>query len=459
VSETEHLPGGAAVILRVLSAEEHEQLPVPAESLLKEGRPDIYPELIGTDFLQVYLKRGELVFQTGGWVGLLHVNPTLAIEVRPRVPIANLEHIIALSGSKQIKTFERFTKDYIPSAHNLPSIVDAVATGLLDAVDALVRDGLHYEYRRRTYVGSFPRGRIDPALTALHRLRAGRSPQSVHHAWERTRDVPPNQYVRAAVRKLLAFYEDVPDRKGRRGYIARLRRADRLLGSASALTRAEVSGWNAAKLILRTPAFRDHYPTAVGVSEIVLGDLGVEIRSPSGQARLPAILINMNDVFEGYVRAILRTMPAPFAVMDGNLDPPSGARKRHITSRSELRQHPATPDIVVRRGHSEKHVLVADVKYKPAPEFPERDDLNQVVTYAVSYDCHKACIFYPRKSSKSPKGLADLGKIGHVSVYQYVIDLNSSNLIKEEQLITQNIKGICEDTSEATGHRSVPATE
>ena len=430
--------------LRVLSAEEHQELPIPAQALLRDGRPDIHPELVGSDLLRVYLKGGDLVFQATGWVGLLHVNATLAIEIRPRVPIANLERIIALSGSGQVKVFERFTKGFAASPQRLPSILDALCTGLLDAVDALARDGLHYEYARRTYVGSFPRGRIDPARTALHRLRVGRSPQSVYHAWERTRDVAPNQYLRAAVGKLLATYEGLPNREGRRGFITRLRGAERVLRQAQPMAASDVTSYKADSLILRTPAFRQHYPAAIGVAELVLRDLGVELRSQSGRAKLPAILINMDDVFEGYVRAVLKGMPARFEVLDGNTNPPVGARMRHISSGSKVKATPATPDVVIRLAGGDKCALVADVKYKPPSDFPARDDLNQAVTYAVAYKANKACIFYPQKGSASPTGITPLGTIGNVSVFKYVVDLNSKDMALGEARMVSDVVGICD---------------
>ena len=429
--------------LRVLSAEEHQELPIPAQALLRDGRPDIHPELVGSDLLRVYLKGADLVFQATGWVGLLHVNPALAIEIRPRVPVANLERIIALSGSGEVKVFKRFTKGFEASPQRLPSILDVLTTGLLDAVDALLHDGLHYEYTCHTYIGSFPRGRIDPARTALHRLRVGRSSQSVYHAWERTRDVAPNQYLRAAVEKLLATYEGLPNREGRRHFITRLRGAERVLEQARPLAASNIASHKADSLVLRTSAFRQHYPAAIGVAELILRDLGIELRSQSGRAKLPAILINMDNVFEGYVRAVLTGMPARFKMLDGNINPPSGARMRHIASGSEVKATPATPDVVIRIAESGKCVLVADVKYKPPPNFPAREDLNQVVTYAVAYKTNKACIFYPQKGSASPTGITSLGTIGNVLVFKYIVDLNSNDMELEEAKMVLDMVGIC----------------
>lgn len=429
--------------LRVLSAEEHQELPIPGETLLRNGRPDIHPELVGSDLLRVYLKGGELVFQATGWVGLLHVNPMLAIEVLPRVPIANLERVIALSGSNKVKVFERFTKSFSASPQRLPSFMDVLTKGLLDALEALARDGLHYEYTRRTYVGSFPRGRIDPARTALHRLRTGRTPQSVHHAWERTRDVAPNQYLRAAVRKLLAMYEGLPNRSGRRNFIARLRNAERMLSQAHPMALIDAISLKTDGLILRTPAFRQCYPAAIGVSELVLRDFGVELRSQSGQAKLPAILINMEHAFEGFVRTVLKDLPAPLEALDGNVDSPAGAKKRHITTGSAINSPPATPDIVIRSKDDGAYLLVGDVKYKPAPDFPSREDLNQIVTYAVAYNTKKACVFYPRRGDFSPSGKVPLGQIGGISVFKIVVDLNISDLEKEEGNIVSIVRGIC----------------
>jgi len=75
--------------------------------------------------------------------------------------------------------------------------------------------------------------------------------------------------------------------------------------------------------------------------------------------------------------------------------------------------------------------VVIDAKYKLDVS---RDDVNQVLGYALTYGTDTVALVLPRKSAAAPRGLQLLGQVGGVSVYTYVFDLGSPDLEAEEQL-------------------------
>jgi len=95
----------------------------------------------------------------------------------------------------------------------------------------------------------------------------------------------------------------------------------------------------------------------------------------------------------------------------------------------------ATPDVVLAAGsrRSPTFRVIVEVKYKPATERPDRDDLNQVITYGTSYRCPHLVIVQPQSPRPvGPTGLRQLGVIDGRTVWQYVYNLGASHLLEAE---------------------------
>lgn len=150
---------------------------------------------------------------------------------------------------------------------------------------------------------------------------------------------------------------------------------------------------------------------------------------------LPSIIINMSQVFEDYLRTFVTRRAAasgaPLAVLDGNSFPPAGGAKMLFDDGVDI---PARPDLVVRSSTPDQACLaVIDAKYKPAGDRPSRDDLNQILAYAMTYRTNLAVLVQPQASvpSISP-GHHRLGAIGNVIIDQYVLDLGADDLVVTE---------------------------
>lgn len=60
-----------------------------------------------------------------------------------------------------------------------------------------------------------------------------------------------------------------------------------------------------------------------------------------------------------------------------------------------------------------------EVKNAPVrKDYSEREYVNQVVTYALSYRAERVVLVHPRASAFQAGGLSHLGDIDQVSVYQ-----------------------------------------
>lgn len=121
------------------------------------------------------------------------------------------------------------------------------------------------------------------------------------------------------------MYEGLPNRVGRRNQILALREADAILGRSGYLPNRQYE--QASALARRTPASRPGYPFALSISDMILNDKGIDIRSSTGAIRLPPILVKMDDVFERYVKNVLVASSDEIVVRDGNTWPPAGAKR------------------------------------------------------------------------------------------------------------------------------------
>jgi hypothetical protein len=141
------------------------------------------------------------------------------------------------------------------------------------------------------------------------------------------------------------------------------------------------------------------------------------------------VIYNLSIAFEDYVRNVLRTA-AGLGVRDGNHAPPNGAELKLFSqpATATIAKMAASPDLVLGPAHAPW--AAADVKYKIFGDAPDREDLNQVLTYGIAYGVDKCVLVYP--ASGSLKGLVDCGVVGSKRVYCYGIDLRADDLAAEE---------------------------
>lgn len=427
----------------VFQVEEYDDVALPVELIINDGRLDIYPELLRTTVLRSYSRDGKLLFQAGGWIGLVPINERVALEIRPRVPIANLERILCIASNATPIILPSHLRQFEGITSGLPaSFLDVLAERLIAVTEACWNEGLHFEYVRRVRVGQNPRGRVLPFKTVQNRIRTHDLLLTVSEQYERTHDTAPNQCIAAALDVLYSIYSAVRNRSGARSLASRLGRARQLFVHS---TRTSEQKFLADPLVrdpTRLPASRPTYPAAIALAKIILSGDGVNFRSTRGQISLPSMMISMEQAFEGYLRAILLQSGDDLLVCDGNINPPAGAASKLFHSApvsSPLRAAQSTPDIVCAMTKAPNVQLVIDAKYK---KDITRDDLNQVLGYALTYRSSLVILACPRKAASSPSGLCLLGEVSGIKAYQYFVDLGAIDLPAEELAFSNSIRAL-----------------
>lgn len=410
---------------QVFKTREHESVSLPGELVYLQGRLNIFPDLKGEKLFKVALRETGIELQAAGYIGFIPLNNDVALEIEPRIPVANVEYLLARSGLTPAITLP-FVRQFDAARENAEPFLQLLAMRFDALLQELRYEGVYKTYARHRQVGSDPSGRIFQIETALRSRATGRA-TAVFERFERTINNSANRLIRAAGRKLLqsAIF-------GNGSINPKLSQSIRN-GLSPFREVTDITNLEILKLE-SMPANRPVLGQLVAISGVVLRDLGVRLRG-EGQLRLPTFLIKMDDVFEAYIRKALMENRelAGLEIQDGNHKPPSGAAKQLFEEVGALGNRDVTPDIVVSR--EGRFVSVIEVKYKPCPKQPERDNLNQLLTYALTYGVKHAVLMYPAKDNQATE-LTNLGSVRGVKCYKATIDLSVEDLGAEEKVLS-----------------------
>jgi 5-methylcytosine-specific restriction enzyme subunit McrC len=424
----------------VYRVDEYEMLDVPLEDLLTDGELDLDPDGAGRYFT-FQLKKGKLRLQAGWFIGYIPINDRVAIEVSPRCPIANLGRILRIGGFAP-RIIENYARKYRVDPTELPDLRDLYAESLLEELRVIEAQGRIRDYSHRTERTSSPRGRLVLGSVHTQMAAAGGSTHVTASWFERTADMPANRCLKMAIWLLGRAYAQTSNLKGHQ------RRLSRRLNAAYPLFLD--AAFDARMAFLSDPyvtgehplpSTRTYYRNALDIARIVVTGAAIAIDRPGADVRMPSVLIQMDTVFESYVRTVLqRGIPSSSGlhVLDGNGE---GSKRLFDTEPSE----PARPDVVVVGADdvADTARIVIDVKYKPAEKAPDRTDLNQVITYAASYRAKIGIVVQPGAEASMRKRLVHIGDMESLHVYQYVIDLDA-NLEQEEAEFSDAVRSLAE---------------
>lgn len=429
---------------------EHEQIAIPADLILRNGSLDVFPSVVQHGYFTVRPRRGPLVLQAGGFVGVIPLNDRVTIDVRTRVPVRNLSRMLRVSGQIPV-SLEHAIREYEREPDLYPSLVDVYARTLSDYVLSIGMQGLLREYTRRDEVTSFPRGRILLSETIKSLEPKGLTYKVATSRFQRTPDIPANQCLKYAIwllsrlRSSLVVSDQVP----------RTRRVPRALNQAFAVFDA-VSMDHGRRFLRdpivtgrqRLPSVRAYYRPALDLAQAVISQSAIMLDREGGNLVMPSLILSMWEVFEAYVRnaLIAESHSAGWRgeVLDGNRRMPQGGA-RHLFDSGKRTF--ATPDVVLQSGTPAARPVVVDVKYKPAQKL-DRDDLNQIIAYGTSYGCRDVVLVQPKAITASPPaGMRTIGTLRGLTVHQYVFDLNASNIADEEGRFAAAMWKLCAATA------------
>jgi len=426
---------------------ENSDTEVPVKDLLVDGVLQVYPSVDDTEFLSVYRKRSTWIFKTGRYIGLIPINDYAMLDVRPRVPVKNLTHIMRIAEGKP-RELDTFLSYYSERHEGLPSMLDFFARALVDRINYIALDGLHREYVRKSASTSFPRGRIHIGETMRRHTTRGIGHRVAASWYEPTTDTPPNRCLKYTLWLLADQYNAT--RKRNNDLMRGLERAYHLFSGVSLDTSLTFLNASTVQDPETLPSIRAYYKPALYLALLILNSRGISFTDRSGRILMSSLLINLQTTFEKYARNVLRArlqdLETEVRVLDGNMKGPDGGQKPlfDYPTGPNRDDQTASPDIVFRRtiprpDGSYRTLLVAEVKYKKFVK-PTREDNNQAIAYAASYRA-PVVIIHPRVEEKT-HGMSLPERIDRRTIYHYAFDLAAEDPDAEEQVFAESFRSL-----------------
>jgi len=396
--------------LRIFTAPELGPTDIPIEYVMKDGTLDIYPEVQQKGYFNILFRKNTLTVMAGEYIGLIPINDQVAIQVQPKVPLGNLIHLITKAGQKVVEI--DLARMYDEVHYFSPNILEFIMRSLLLELRKVEKYGVYRKYISIERNDGMPRGKLLMKDTIIKDIMRQENHRVSYSFYELTQDTPENKLIKYTLWLMLNYFQDLnyePRTLTREAYSfyemfnrVTLDKERSFLGKVQ---EAIQEG--------RIPVVRQYYEDILKICLLVLSKSSLAIEGYERGIRLPCFVINMSEVFEYYLRNILKegTTSGNIRILDGNT---SEGMKSLFSDRTDPK---ANPDIVVMKNG--RISLILDAKYK---ERPKREDFNQVITYCLSYGASLGIFVCPKTNDTENREQYE-GKISGIRVFTYYFDL------------------------------------
>src|SRR5580692_3280057 len=132
---------------RVVKCSENSLVPLQSQEFLADNKLNVYPEVLQKSFIRIQLTDGALTLYSTGYIGLIPLNSAIALDVQPKVPIANLERLLSVAEGPALKIMDLY-RQYSETDPGLPFLMDVIAQAFVRALELVISEGRlrQYEY-------------------------------------------------------------------------------------------------------------------------------------------------------------------------------------------------------------------------------------------------------------------------------------------------------------------------
>ncbi len=382
-------------------------------------------------YFRFTIRNNQFILHAGKYVGLIPLNEKIGVFVQPKIGTSNWMHLVGLSNTKlhSINELRMYGLDTNPALQIIEYIIETLCSQL----ELVNRQGMLAEYKHFETITQYPRGRILFKKSISLAWAKGKKRSLAVKYFEFSRDTIHNRYIKSAlilartilasnpnpnnylqerVHSYLQFYQKIPFERG----INQNNRIKRILENS------------------QIPHFRSYYIDILNTASLLIENTNIDVFQDQ-DFKGPSFVVDMEAVFEQYCQNLMKD--SSNKIRDGliALDQHEG-KKPLFSSGPDNRL--AEPDILlVSRSNSEENVLsVLDVKYKSNPS---RNDLNQIITYAHSYNTDKSILLCFADNLES-EGVEYLGEVnGITKVWIYRIFLGGQNIVENENNLLTSV--------------------
>lgn len=399
---------------------------LPVEQVFSAtGSLDIFPASRG--YFDIDYRGNRLTLVAGRYVGLIPINSRVWIDVKPKMPIQSLLRLLDTAG-EEIGVLNFFERGYQEESGSDQNVVDLMIKTLLMQVRTVEQEGLFKAYRRENRIGPY-RPRINFGRTLQSQWSRGKFASTEFELFEYSRDNCLNRLLKYT----LWFAGHVLRLRGRETEGSKTLMSLYDLFERIPLDRT-LSFLSESEKMLKNreiPPLRAYYYDIVRTCLLILNSRSISLDVIGTDVSLLSFVLNLEDVFEKYVRNILRRFASQLRpelrVLDGNSQFTSYLFRDSKSIRIK-------PDIIIRRERN--NLLLSDVKYKPKLSETDR---YQIIAHALSLSAPKAVLIMPSFLGES-SGLIRRGRVGGdsgVEVFEYYLRIDKELEVHERKFAAE----------------------
>lgn len=404
---------------------ERQSVEIPLDQLLTaSGKFEILPSVAAKGYFDIDYRGGQLVFKAGKFVGLIPVNDRVVIDVKPKISVADLLHIVD-AAEEEVPFLDFFLRSYREEKGVEESLLGLMVRTLLKQLREIEKEGLYKKYVRFEDVGSF-KPRINFSKTIQRDWCRGNFSRTSNEVFHFTRDHPLNRLIKFTIwysGYYLEFRKGASDIREELNLFYNLFEAVPLDMARSFLPEVRL-----ALETGRIPVLRSYYIPIAKTCLLIIGDRSVSLETAGSDVTLLSFILNLEDVFEKYARNVLgawaKANHPTVAVRNGNR-----GKRNYLFHDSKV--FDIFPDIYLTRGR--ERLLIADAKYKLKAD---EHDRYQVISHAASMGAKKAVIIAPAFEG-GEAGLTRRGQIYDakgVEVFDYHMKLDGDLETEEAKM-------------------------
>ena len=253
-------------------------------------------------------------------------------------------------------------------------VLEAIVPAFVHHTERAIRRGLRQDYRVEEEALHAVRGRIRFSDQLQRRFAVPLPVEVVYDDF--TEDIEENRLLHTAIRLLTR----IPMRSDRW--------SRELRGLLPAFAAVGVGSYRRGAVPeVRYHRLNEHYKPAVELARLIIDAASFELRH--GELAAASFMLDMNDVFERFLRAALRNT---LRLSDDAW--PSSDSRRQLTL-DEGGGIELIPDLMWRSGPNRSPIFVGDAKYKRIePDGFKHADVYQMLAYCVASDLPSGLLVY-----------------------------------------------------------------
>lgn len=389
------------------------------------GRLEIYEDVLRRGYFNFSLKGDKLTLTAGNHVGLIPLNERVALHVEPKIAKDNWLYMVGRARG-QLRELA-YLRGYSKSDLAQKPLLEFLARAFIQQLKEVEQQGLYRQYKPQYEVTAFPRGRILFRQSMLDAWSHGHTHSVAVRYYEFSKDTSHNRLLKYAL--LLSIRYITSFTGGSSNLSIRMSDLENLFANIP-LDQSLKYLPDVVKSIEEhsIPESREYYEAVCNTAILLVEHSGLSALSRGPHSTL-SFVVNMETIFEEYSFHVLHDQLNALdwdSVVRGKFD------EHPLFCREGTDARRAEPDLIIRSNSG--CLLLIEIKYKPNPN---RQDINQAVTYALSYNSDKVVLLcFAEDETKA--GWEYLGSVGgNVSVWTYRIHLEKDMVSEESKFVKE----------------------